>query len=897
MAVQSIALPVDIPWKRLGASADMVDTTYGDAAFPPRWRSSVAVFYHEPADVPEAYCDRQITYLKITCSITGYQLDQKEVGFEFDPTAKIFKAVPIVVWARGSAAAGVWPRMALRVNGGDIQEWDVNTADYRPYVAGAQLIRGNNRIEVAFLNDAVIEGADRNLFVDRITVGARPMSPLDAGVVYNHRDANGVSYQAAGQREMWSQGELVFTFDYQPQDWMTQLVEEYDNLAAYLPCYGALLHVGVYPKTRVKTEVRRTRVSFESRDVSEAVANPLDIDGARFQAAAGVANHVIADVPGRTRALGVGQSLTITVPASIRLEATLYAGAAATVEAYRGEARVGVKNLLGAAAQAQTVVFEGDGLTRLVIGAPGDEAWLAELRFDTSFESDLAPSDFPYVMDFEPKKRELYETVTESGESLSRSATNLNIRKGSTDTNSVEDVDIFQGANGGFKIGGDAFAVEASGGVQGQWGGRTVRGAEHVNLRTTDDSREKRETFSHATTLSQLFHLFTGYHLGTNRSLFLMLPRPHVTEVTENGRLARTFVKGPRRLEGVQDIFLVVNRPRGVEGICVETLLETAHLNWEIEQTIQETKTEPPALPTHHDIEVFLTEKYREKAFPYYHTGDEETYHYVVINYYWDPGSGSFLTNAYRQEKTSVHTNPALGAKSYEDALDEYLRDNPPPAVAPADPVRTVTTRTQMILTARSVKGCVSGHSGECGEHAGPETLSAAGGDEWVSFESAIDIDPALTDKNARVPSRTVASNQLVQRIGRTLQASLGSRERYRKGEVGFLRSRYTLDRLRQRAALMPADDPHNARIGDLVGGDERFRGFTKAFPEARTRKDALALPPAAIKERLGLSDRDARDLQLRLIGLALPDDKRGPAGRKPPSDTPPPADKKRQRS
>ena len=38
-----------------------------------------------------------------------------------------------------------------------------------------------------------------------------------------------------------------------------------------------------------------------------------------------------------------------------------------------------------------------------------------------------------------------------------------------------------------------------------------------------------------------------------------------------------TFIRGLRRLEGVQEFFLVINRPATIPGVCVEVALETAH--------------------------------------------------------------------------------------------------------------------------------------------------------------------------------------------------------------------------------------------------------------------------------------------------------------------------------
>ena len=74
MAYTEFSLPIDIPWKRMSVSGDMIDKTVGDLRFPEKWRSSISVFYHEPEDLPPDYCNRKITYLKVVCTITNYQL-------------------------------------------------------------------------------------------------------------------------------------------------------------------------------------------------------------------------------------------------------------------------------------------------------------------------------------------------------------------------------------------------------------------------------------------------------------------------------------------------------------------------------------------------------------------------------------------------------------------------------------------------------------------------------------------------------------------------------------------------------------------------------------------------------------------------------------------------------
>lgn len=305
MPYQDLALPADIPWKRLASSSDMMDLTHGDRKFPPKWRSSVSVFYHEPEDLPETYCDRKVTYLKVVCSITGYQI-------------------------------------------------------------GAEL-----------------------------------------------------GTQKPATNDGWHQES-------------TKLAD------LYHPCYGAILQVAISPNKKVN-----------------------------------------------------GKPIPLT--------------------------------------------------------------------------------DYPYIVDFEPKRRELYEAVTKSGEILGRSLSTLNVRKGATNTETTETASKI-GAEVGVKVPIEGVPVEGK--LSGEHAWKSGTAIEESNVRTTDDSREKRETYSHSTNLTQMYEIFTGYHLGSNRAVFYMVPRPHTVEEKDQ----YTFVNGPRRLEGIQEVFLVVNRPKDVPGLCVEAFLETAHL-------------------------------------------------------------------------------------------------------------------------------------------------------------------------------------------------------------------------------------------------------------------------------------------------------------------------------
>ena len=176
-------------------------------------------------------------------------------------------------------------------------------------------------------------------------------------------------------------------------------------------------------------------------------------------------------------------------------------------------------------------------------------------------DTNVGVDDFPYIIDFEPKKRELYETATDTGEFLSASSESVSVQKGTTTLDHTEK---------SAKVGVSYGPASASGEIKKSTDITTV------DTRTTDTAREGRETQSFTTTFSQMYQLFTGYHLGTNRALFYILPRPHTTS-DETSWVDANLIDGERKLEGIQDMFLVVHLPRSLGGVCVQSNLDTGH--------------------------------------------------------------------------------------------------------------------------------------------------------------------------------------------------------------------------------------------------------------------------------------------------------------------------------
>lgn len=188
--------------------------------------------------------------------------------------------------------------------------------------------------------------------------------------------------------------------------------------------------------------------------------------------------------------------------------------------------------------------------------------------------------NYPKIIALEPKKRELIQASTESGEILTSSKNSASTTNSFTNTNTTSSgISGSQAITTGVSIpiqGVDLeFGSDTQTGLTHEWG-NTSQANQQIQV---NPSQERSETQSTSTQIEQLYNLLSAYHLGTNRAVFLMLPRPHTLQPTNR----RTFVQGVRSIEGIQEFFMVVARPPGMEGICVEAKLDTGHFPEDVE--------------------------------------------------------------------------------------------------------------------------------------------------------------------------------------------------------------------------------------------------------------------------------------------------------------------------
>jgi GH35 family endo-1,4-beta-xylanase len=76
----------------------------------------------------------------------------------------------IVVRARGSVAAKQWPIAAIKLDDDVLNTFTVGRPDVGDYRETIEVEPGLHKLTVAFTNDAVIGGEDRNLYLERITL-------------------------------------------------------------------------------------------------------------------------------------------------------------------------------------------------------------------------------------------------------------------------------------------------------------------------------------------------------------------------------------------------------------------------------------------------------------------------------------------------------------------------------------------------------------------------------------------------------------------------------------------------------------------------------------------------------------------------------------------------------
>ena len=118
----------------------------------------------------------------------------------------------ITVNASGSAAGGGNAHFTLLVDGETVGQATVNPAA-KDYSFTTDLTADQaHRVQIQYDNDTVVNGQDRNLFVNEVTINGHAVTPTAANVTYDKGALDGKDV-AKGQADLWWSGTLVVDAD------------------------------------------------------------------------------------------------------------------------------------------------------------------------------------------------------------------------------------------------------------------------------------------------------------------------------------------------------------------------------------------------------------------------------------------------------------------------------------------------------------------------------------------------------------------------------------------------------------------------------------------------------------------------------------------------------------
>lgn len=598
-----IGYPVEIPWKHLSTSSDMMDTDFLDRDFPLKWKSSMAIFYYEPDLDPAVLAGRKIVYLKAVCSITGYQVDDNELGVDVRKP----------------------------------KEWDS-----RVYANFHELLRD------------------------------------------------------------------------------------------YYPCYGAVLNFAVFP--------------IKEKDIKR----------------------------------------------------------------------------------------------------------------------------YPCIIDFEPKKREMFTVVTETGEVMSRSLHDLKVNTGGTTTTSMETIDVDKGWS--FKGEGSAGGKEGASGAltlgsNYESGYKAAAQGQNVNLRQIDASQEARETVSHKTELEQMYQLLDSYHLGTNRALFAIFPRPFT------GDQELSVTNGPRRLEGIQEFFFVVAMPEDSEGLCVAAQLETSHLH-------KQTHTETTGTTEYETGEIQQTVKdaYKGGLFSNY---SRRSYQIPVPGGYIvdrSQGNGGYTENVRTREDIESHS-----IMVYDDRIVVEVVYDPGPCPDTAyftadyiiyykspdptsEPVTSEVTEIDLFMTGRHLSACLDFGKRTVQSYVPKWPLS-----EFVVYEEV--LPKKFNEIYKEIPKLPRDPRRLMNKLQSCIRdrslASINDMDRYPSGQHTILDTDFALRTISSAPGggrFRTSDYATKVKVSALAL--KKLDRMTGASLAQLTRADLLRSNSAQTARQVGLTPKEIMALKKENLGI-----------------------------
>jgi hypothetical protein len=385
--------------------------------------------------------------------------------------------------------------------------------------------------------------------------------------------------------------------------------------------------------------------------------------------------------------------------------------------------------------------------------------------------------------------------------------------------------------------------------------------------------------------MNNIYSLLQGYHLGTNRAIFFMQPRPHI----QNTKF--TFIRGLRALEGVQEFFLIVNRPKSIPRICVEAALETAHLRLQraympriipLSDLYVGGNLDKTAGALGLNLDDFSW--WRDLlAWNLYFPATRKKFHEAaagqVSDDYWasiDVSSDEVVTML-----QVIEMLPEIGIEDIALIFEEYEHHqkgeffvsgqrlgactNPPPE--PPAPGGTLGSVTTGASDAHPVLGDT--------EESIPDHISGFEDD----IDSSIVFEGRLRDISDSTAHASVASsseirarelNQAVEQLNRALWDSIGSVGRTAYGETSFMESELVLDELAQFVRVLKKSGIKDKPLSDITGLSYHIQQGLGSMSGCRQATDVGFLTTDIVARELRISTKKARKLRREMLLAVL---------------------------
>lgn len=105
-----------------------------------------------------------------------------------DPSSRSIRTVSsstLTIRAHAQLAAGIGPRVEVRIGGATVGSFEVRSTEPEDYTVPATGLRAGVGVDLIYLNDEVVAGQDRNLFVAYLSDGFDFVAPSQRGVLFD----------------------------------------------------------------------------------------------------------------------------------------------------------------------------------------------------------------------------------------------------------------------------------------------------------------------------------------------------------------------------------------------------------------------------------------------------------------------------------------------------------------------------------------------------------------------------------------------------------------------------------------------------------------------------------------------------------------------------------------